>query len=157
MRQNGANIYFNSPFLDRLLDRNQNERQSRHACRPANVFMIHDRPDPTQMIDTRHLDELAHRLAQAIPPGLHGLRRELEDNFRAILQSNLDKLDLVSRDQFEASQALLEATRNKLDRLEARVGELEQQKKEAPSSKASRGKGSSRKTTTGKTQRKTEK
>lgn len=115
-----------------------------------------DHYELVQMIDTRHLDELAYRLAQAIPPGLHGLRRELEDNFRAILQSNLDKLDLVSRDQFEASQALLEATRTKLDHLEARVAELEKQPEKAASSETSRG--GSKKTNTGKkAQGKTEK
>jgi BMFP domain-containing protein YqiC len=85
------------------------------------------------MIETRHLDEITHRLGQVLPPGLQGLRRELEDNFRAILQSNLEKLDLVSRERFEASQALLATTRAKLDQMEERVAALEaQQGTDAP-------------------------
>lgn len=84
------------------------------------------------MIDPRKLDDLAHRLAQAMPPGLKGLRSELEKNFRSILQSGLERLDLVSREQFEVQQALLERTRTKLDRLERRMGELE---KQAPAAK----------------------
>ena len=34
------------------------------------------------------IEELAERLAQALPPGFKGLRTELEDNFRAILRYN---------------------------------------------------------------------
>jgi BMFP domain-containing protein YqiC len=79
------------------------------------------------MIDTSYMDELAHRLSQTVPSGLKGMRAELESNFRAILQANLSKLDLVSREQFDASQALLASTRAKLDRLEAQVAALEKQ------------------------------
>ena len=87
------------------------------------------------MIDARRLDDLAHRLAQAMPPGLRGLRDELEQNFRSILHSNLERLDLVSREQFEVQQALLERTRAKLDRLERRMAEME---KQAPAPAASK-------------------
>ncbi len=84
------------------------------------------------MIDSRSLDDIAHRLAQAVPPGLKSLRTELERNFRTILQTGLDRLDLVTREQFEVQQALLTRTRAKLDRLEERVAEME---KAAPATK----------------------
>lgn len=77
------------------------------------------------MKDSKGLDELAQRLANAMPPGLKGLRAELEQNFRAILHSGLERLDLVSREQFETQRELLSRTRSKLTALEKRVAELE--------------------------------
>lgn len=76
-------------------------------------------------MDSKGLDELAQRLANAMPPGLRGLRDELEQNFRAILHSGLDRLDLVSREQFDTQRELLSRTRSKLKALEKRVAELE--------------------------------
>lgn len=78
------------------------------------------------MLDAKLLDDLAARLGRVLPPGLKGLRTELEDNFRSILKSNLDRFDLVSRERFEAQAALLERTQSKLDALEQRLRALEQ-------------------------------
>jgi ubiquinone biosynthesis accessory factor UbiK len=77
------------------------------------------------MIDTKKLDELARRLAEAVPPGVRGLRDEMERNFRAILTSTFTRLDLVTREEFELQQALLTRTREKLDALVTRLAELE--------------------------------
>jgi len=80
------------------------------------------------MADPRSLEELAARLARVLPPGLAGLRAELEDNFRAILRANLDRFDLVSRKRFEAQAEVLANTRAKLESLEQRLAALEQKK-----------------------------
>lgn len=90
------------------------------------------------MFESPQLDELARRLAQGLPEGLKSLRGELEHSFRAILENNLDKLDLVSREQFEASQVQLAATRDRLERLEAVVAELEKQQGIDPAREPSR-------------------
>ena len=71
------------------------------------------------------IEDLAERLSTLIPPGLHALRSELQENFRAILQQNLSELDLVGREQFEATRQMLINSRAKLEKLEARVAELE--------------------------------
>ena len=78
------------------------------------------------MLDAKLLDDLAARLGRVLPPGLKGLRTELEDNFRSILKSNLDRFDLVRRERFEVQAALLERTQSKLDALEQRLRALEQ-------------------------------
>lgn len=70
--------------------------------------------------------DLAQKLIQFLPPGLKGLRQELESNFRVLLQSRLEKLDLVSREQFETQRELLARSRAKLDTLEKQVRELEE-------------------------------
>ena len=80
------------------------------------------------MADTRNLEELAARLARVLPPGLAGLRAELEDNFRAILRNNLERFDLVSRERFEQQAEVLAKTRAKLEALEQRLAALEQRK-----------------------------
>ncbi len=77
------------------------------------------------MSTSRQLEELAAKLAQALPPGLKGLRRELEDNFRAVLRAHLDRLDLVSRERFDVQAELLARTQQKLQRLEQRLDALE--------------------------------
>lgn len=84
------------------------------------------------MIDLDQLDELARRLSSLVPPGLRGesaheLRNELQQNFRAVLQAGLGRLDLVTREEFDVQRAVLLRTREKLEHLERTVAELETQ------------------------------
>ncbi|WP_295520090.1 accessory factor UbiK family protein [uncultured Stenotrophomonas sp.] len=79
------------------------------------------------MIDLNHLDDLARRLSDLVPPGLRESREELQATFKTALQAGLAKLDLVTREEFEVQRAVLLKTREKLDALEATVRELEQQ------------------------------
>jgi len=77
-------------------------------------------------MEPRQLEELAAKLGQILPPGLKGLRHELEDNFRAVLRANLEKWDLVSRERFDIQAELLRRTQTKLAALEQRLQALEQ-------------------------------
>lgn len=79
------------------------------------------------MFDTKSIDDIANRLASAIPPGLNSLKEDTEKTFRAVLQSALSKLDLVTREEFEVQKLVLAKTRTKLEDLEKRVAEMEQQ------------------------------
>jgi len=77
------------------------------------------------MIDLNNIDELARRLSGLVPPGLRESREELQENFKAVLQSGLSKLDLVTREEFDVQRAVLLRTREKLEALEELVGQLE--------------------------------
>jgi BMFP domain-containing protein YqiC len=58
------------------------------------------------------------------------LQHDLENNFRAILQSGLARLELTTRTEFELQSRVLERTRARLEQLELRVATLEQRLKE---------------------------
>ena len=80
---------------------------------------------PERMIDLAQLDELARRLSSLVPPGLRESREELQQNFKSVLQAGLGKLDLVTREEFDVQRAVLLRTREKLEKLERSVEELE--------------------------------
>ena len=71
------------------------------------------------------LDDLARRLAEAVPPSLRNLGQDLESNFKAVLQAQLAKLDLVSRTEFDVQAALLARTEAALGAMEQRLKEIE--------------------------------
>ena len=78
-----------------------------------------------QVMTDYSIEDLARKLADAVPEGLRSVQKDLEANFRAVLQSGLARLDLVTREEFEVQEAVLARTREKLDALEARLKELE--------------------------------
>jgi ubiquinone biosynthesis accessory factor UbiK len=79
-------------------------------------------------MDPRSIDDLARKLAAAVPQSITNIRRDLEENFKAVLQSTLSRMDLVTRQEFDVQAGVLRRTREKLDALEAKLAELEQSK-----------------------------
>ena len=71
------------------------------------------------------IENLASKLAEAVPEGLRSMRDDLESNFRGVLRTGISKLDLVTREEFEVQEAVLARTREKLERLKAKLDELE--------------------------------
>jgi len=74
------------------------------------------------------IEDLARKLAEAVPEGLRAVQKDLEQNFRSVLQTGLSKLDLVTREEFEVQEAVLARTREKLEALEQRLEEFEEHK-----------------------------
>ena len=77
-------------------------------------------------MSTTPIEKLAKKLAEAVPDGVRAIRSDLEDNFRSVLQTGLGKLDLVTREDFEVQEAVLQRTREKLEALEKRLQDLEE-------------------------------
>ena len=71
------------------------------------------------------IENIARKLAEAVPEGLRSVRDDLESNFRSVLRTSLTKLDLVTREEFEVQEAVLAKTRQKLEALEVKVKALE--------------------------------
>jgi BMFP domain-containing protein YqiC len=82
-------------------------------------------------MNANSLDELARRLAESVPESVKAFGRDLEGNFKAVLQAQLAKLDLVTRQDFDVQSAILQRTQAKLTELEARVKDLEAKLAEA--------------------------
>lgn len=85
------------------------------------------------MIDLKFIDDIAKKLTTALPANFHEFEKDLQLKFREILQSVFAKLDLITREEFDAQSKVLTRTRHKLEELTKKVDELEshyeQQKK----------------------------
>lgn len=77
------------------------------------------------MLDPKKLEELAKQISEAVPPGVRNMAEGAESRIKQVLQSQLSKLDLVSREEFDIQSQVLIRTREKLDAMEARLTELE--------------------------------
>jgi BMFP domain-containing protein YqiC len=77
------------------------------------------------MLDSKSLDEMARKLAQNQPPGLREFQQEMERNMRATMQGMFSRLDLVTREEFDAQTKVLARTRAHLEMLESRIAALE--------------------------------
>ncbi|HEY3487791.1 MAG TPA: accessory factor UbiK family protein [Gammaproteobacteria bacterium] len=73
------------------------------------------------MINPQLLNELAQKISNLLPADVTALKQDLEKNIRALLQSTFQKLDLVTREEFDVQTAVLARTREKLEALEKRL------------------------------------
>ncbi|MFA7553142.1 MAG: accessory factor UbiK family protein [Spongiibacteraceae bacterium] len=55
------------------------------------------------------------------------LKEDMQRNLKALIQSSFSKLDVVSRDEFDAQVAVLQRTRQKIEALEHQLAELSKQ------------------------------
>lgn len=83
-------------------------------------------------IDPSLLDQLARKLADAVPSQIKDLQQDIEKNFRAVLQNNLTRLNLVTRQEFEVQAGVLARTREKLERLQLEIARLEAEMRTPP-------------------------
>ena len=80
------------------------------------------------MIGEKVFDDISARVAAAMASSPI---RDVEKNVRVLLRGALDRLDFVSREEFDIQVALLARTREKLDALEERLTSLEGRAKTA--------------------------
>ena len=73
-------------------------------------------------LNTKALDDLAARIGKAIESSP---AKDIEKNVMALLQGGLGRLDLVTREEFDTQAQVLLRTREKDERLEQRLAELE--------------------------------
>ncbi|RDV23968.1 hypothetical protein DXV75_16530 [Alteromonas aestuariivivens] len=79
------------------------------------------------MLDPKKLEELAKQIADAVPPGVRNMAEGAESKVKQILQAQLSRLDVVTREEFDIQSQVLIRTREKLEALESRMAELEAQ------------------------------
>ena len=84
------------------------------------------------MIDPKKIEEMARQVHNALPPGIRSLGEEADRKVRQVLQAQLNRLDMVSREEFDVQTKVLLRTREKLSELEAKLAQLEQQLAQQP-------------------------
>lgn len=77
------------------------------------------------MIDPKKIEQIARQVHESMPKGLRDLGDDVEKKIRQVLQSQLTRLDLVSREEFDVQTQVLLRTREKLALLEQRINDLE--------------------------------
>ena len=80
------------------------------------------------MLNTKFIDDLARQISEAIPAGVKGMQEDVQKNIHTLLQGALSRLDLVTREEFDAQTQVLARTREKLEQLEKTLTGLEQKK-----------------------------
>lgn len=73
-------------------------------------------------MDGKVLDEINRRVDDLIA---NTPVEDVQKNLRALLSGWFSRLDLVTREEFDVQQSVLQRTREKLSQMEARVAELE--------------------------------
>jgi hypothetical protein len=96
-----------------------------HDTRAAGCRAAPDKRRREKNMDTRPFEDLARKLAETVPPGVRALQADMEKNFRALLEASFSKMNLVTREEFEIQQRVLERTREKLAELEVRIQALQ--------------------------------
>lgn len=81
------------------------------------------------MFDPKQFDELAKKLFAALPDSLQNIEKDIQQQFKEILQATFSKMDLVTREEFDIQTKVLARTRDKLEHLQTQVEELVQQHK----------------------------
>jgi len=77
------------------------------------------------MIDPKIIDDIATKVSNAIPQSVKNTGDEFAQQAKQILKNQLTKLDLVSREEFDAQSKVLQRTRSLLEELEKKLEELE--------------------------------
>jgi BMFP domain-containing protein YqiC len=77
------------------------------------------------LIELKKLEDIVENVTKVLPGGSEHVRAEVRDNVRLILQSAFSRMNLVTREEFDAQSLLLVRTREKLDKLERVVRKME--------------------------------
>ncbi|ACX97201.1 accessory factor UbiK family protein [Halothiobacillus neapolitanus] len=71
------------------------------------------------------IEELSQRIEQALPESLRQTKTEMDKTIRQAVMNAFQKMELVTRDEFDIQTQVLARTRTKLEALEQRVAAME--------------------------------
>lgn len=83
------------------------------------------------MLDPKKLEDIAKQIQNSMPSSIKNMGEEAEKRIRSVLQAQLGKLDMVTREEFDVQTKVLLRTREKLNEMEAKLLLLEEQLKPA--------------------------
>ena len=76
------------------------------------------------MFDPKQFEETAKKLYSALPASLQNFENEIQQKFKEILHSAFNRMDLVTREEFDVQIKVLARTREKVDTLETQIQNL---------------------------------
>ena len=77
------------------------------------------------MIDNQTINRISDKINEMLPPGLQQVKSDFDARLKSLLQQQLANYEMVSREEFDIQARVLARTRQKLEKLEARLKELE--------------------------------
>ena len=76
-------------------------------------------------IDPKALDDFVQKITAVIPEDLKSAKQSVEKNARVAAESIFQRLDLVTREEFDVQAAMLAKSQQRVKDLEQRIMELE--------------------------------
>lgn len=77
------------------------------------------------MFDPKKLEQVAKQIHDSMPKPVKDLGVDVEQKVRQVIQGQLGKLDVVSREEFDVQTQVLLRTRQKLTEMENKLADLE--------------------------------
>ena len=78
-------------------------------------------------MQVKDVEDIVGKLSALLPEGVQGIKADVEENFKAVLQNAFSQMDLVTREEFDVQTQVLNRTREKLEALEIKLSEIEVQ------------------------------
>ena len=77
------------------------------------------------MFDPKKLEQLAKQIHDSMPAPVRELGADVDQKVRQVIQGQLNKLDVVSREEFDVQTQVLLRTRQKLADMEPKLADIE--------------------------------
>ena len=77
------------------------------------------------MFDPKKLESVVRKIQDAMPKPVKDLGNDVEQKIKEVIQSQLAKLDVVNREEFDVQTQVLMRTRQKLKEMEEKIASLE--------------------------------
>jgi len=81
------------------------------------------------------IDEVSRKIEQSMPESMRGMKNDAEKTVRSAVMNVFQKMELVTREEFDIQTQVLARTRARLEALEKRVEALEKSLADKPDEK----------------------
>jgi hypothetical protein len=105
-------------------------------CKPVSttcnegISTINAPPENLKMINQDSIESLAKRISALLPADVPTVKEDIESSIQNLLQATLSRMQLVTREEFDVQSAVLQRTRDKLEKLEKQLEALQTEARE---------------------------
>ena len=89
------------------------------------ILLTFDVGEKSIMFNNQQASKYAKEFSESLPPVFKQFKAEIESLLKTFLNHVFSELSLVSREEFDRQTKVLEKTRVKLENLEQKISELE--------------------------------